>query len=189
MFCSRFSMCLFIYLSIYKNLYSFVYGVKYLDEGTDFAALFRWFCVHQNAIELKFSIHLDSQSKQLINLLCSVHGKHWGIAFVELLDNIKIQQAICMFHCISMPLQSPGERPDIARPFDQHQHHQLHISKISSLEKDTLGLYTMYITNLDLTWRILFEHLHLKGAISDVGLELRLVDFFLWFLCLQWLLC
>ena len=64
-------------------------------------------------------------------------------------------------------------------PFDQHQHHQVHVSKISSLERDTLGLYTMYISNLDPTWRILFEHLHLKGTvlIFEVVLELRWVDF------------
>lgn len=71
----------------------------------------------------------------------------------------------------------------MVRPFDQHQNHQVHVCKISSLERDTLGLYTVYISNLDPTWRILFEHLHLKGTILifEIGLELRWVDFFLSF--------
>lgn len=68
-------------------------------------------------------------------------------------------------------------------PFDQHQHHQVHVSKISTFERDTLGLYTVYISNLDPTWRILFEHLHLKGTILifEIGPKLRWVDFFLSF--------
>lgn len=70
---------------------------------------------------------------------------------MQLLNNINIQQGISMFLCISMTPSSPGEKRDTAAPFDQHQHHQVHVSKILSLERDTLGLHTMYISNLDPT--------------------------------------
>lgn len=73
-----------------------------------------------------------------------------------------------------------GEASDIAEPFDQHQRHQIRVSKILGLERDTQGLYSVYISNLDPTWRILFEHLHLKGTILifEIGLELRWVESF-----------
>lgn len=59
--------------------------------------------------------------------------------------------------------------------FDQQQRHQLHFTGVATLERDTPGLYTMYISNLDPTWRILFQHLHLKGPIliSEFHLEPR----------------
>lgn len=86
-----------------------------------------------------------------------------------------------------------GEASDIAGPFDQHQRHQIRVSKILGLERDTQGLYSVYISNLDPTWRILFEHLHLKGTILifEIGLELRWVESFfsLSLLCLLLLLC
>lgn len=44
-----------------------------------------------------------------------------------------------------------GEASDIARPFDQHQRHQIRVSKILGLERDTQGLYSVYISNLDPT--------------------------------------
>lgn len=87
-----------------------------------------------------------------------------------------------LFRCISMPPPSQEEIHDVAEPFDQHRPHQLRFSKISRSWKGHGGLisYSMYISNLDLTWRILFEHLHLKGTILifEVGPELRWIDFF-----------
>lgn len=76
-----------------------------------------------------------------------------------------------------------GEASDIAGPFDQHQRHQIRVSKILSLERDTQGLYSVYISNLDPTWRTLLEHLHLKGTILifEIGLELRWVESFFFF--------
>lgn len=44
-----------------------------------------------------------------------------------------------------------GEASDIAGPFDQHQRHQIRVSKIVGLERDTQGLYSVYISNLDPT--------------------------------------
>lgn len=44
-----------------------------------------------------------------------------------------------------------GEASDIAGPFDQHQRHQIRVSKILGLERDTQGLYSVYISNLDPT--------------------------------------
>lgn len=103
-----------------------------------------------------------------------------------------------LFWCISMPPPSQEEIHDVAEPFDQHRPHQLRFSKISRSWKGHAGLisYSMYISNLDLTWRILFKHLHLKGTILifEVGPELRWIDFFFFlvppfFFPSLWLLC
>lgn len=124
-----------------------------------------------------FSIKLSHLSSSLSKIyFFFFQYKCWVITIVALLNNINIQQGIHIFQCIAMTHQSLKKRHG---PFDQHQHYQVPFSKISSLDRDTQGLYTMYISNLDPTWRILFEHLHLKGRILifEVALQLK-VDWF-----------
>lgn len=99
-----------------------------------------------------------------------------NVALLALRNNTNILQGIHIFQYVLVTHQSLKEMQDMTEPFDQRL---VHFSKISSLERDTLRVYTMYISNLDPTWRILFEHLHLKGTILifEVALQLK-VDWF-----------
>lgn len=101
--------------------------------------------------EYGFSHDENDLQKFLSLLSVSIFLPIISVALLAQRNNTNILRGIRIFQYVLVTHQSLKEMQDMTEPFDQHQHRLVHFSKISSLERDTLDLYTMYISNLDPT--------------------------------------